>query len=281
MLDQGGPLRPGPPDEVARDPKVIEVYLGSGPAAEADVLAVEGLVSGYGRIRVLHGIDLMVDRGELVALIGPNGAGKTTLLRDALRGAAAGERPDHARGSADPYAPGSSPRRLGARAGARRPPGFLPLSVEDNLRLGAFARGAAASDLARILAMFPELAERRRDAAGGLSGGQQQMLALGRALMARPQLLLLDEPSLGLAPLLVERVMAAIRALHQDGVTILLVEQNAAAALDRRPRLRARERPRHPHRHRRRADPRPARPQGLSRRLENNFMALNFSLLRC
>ena len=197
------------------------------------MLSVDGLTSGYGRIEVLHGVSLAVPAGTIVCLVGANGAGKTTLLR-AISGVV-------------PITRGSI--RLDGQPIERLPPHtrvalgvvqvpegrqlFAPLSVEDNLDLGAWPRRSAnyTRDRARIYDMFPILAERRRISAGALSGGQQQMLAIGRALMAKPRLLLLDEPSLGLAPLLVEQILQTIQGLRRDGLTILLIEQNARAAL--------------------------------------------------
>ncbi|MFL5199339.1 MAG: ABC transporter ATP-binding protein [Microvirga sp.] len=197
------------------------------------MLEVEELRSAYGRIEAVKGVSLSVRAGEIVALVGSNGAGKTTLLR-----AISGVQPVTAgritfAGARIETAP---PHRRVALGMAHVPEGrqvFAPLTVADNLRLGAFLRRDRdiARDVERIYAMFPALADKRRDAAGGLSGGQQQMLAIGRALMARPKLLLLDEPSMGLAPLLVRQILDAVVALKQEGVTILLVEQNAAAAL--------------------------------------------------
>jgi branched-chain amino acid transport system ATP-binding protein len=197
------------------------------------MLEVEELRSAYGRIEAVKGVSLSVRAGEIVALVGSNGAGKTTLLR-----AISGVQPVTAgriafAGARIETAP---PHRRVALGMAHVPEGrqvFAPLTVADNLRLGAFLRRDQdiARDVERIYAMFPALADKRRDAAGGLSGGQQQMLAIGRALMARPKLLLLDEPSMGLAPLLVRQILDAVVALKQEGVTILLVEQNAAAAL--------------------------------------------------
>jgi branched-chain amino acid transport system ATP-binding protein len=198
------------------------------------VLEVANLHSAYGRIEVLHGVSLEVRAGEVVALIGSNGAGKTTLLR-ALSGVQPmsageirffGERIDRL-----------PPHRRVERGMTQSPEGrqvFGPLSVEDNLRLGAYMRRdkEIQGDRDRIFEMFPILAEKRRHLAGGLSGGQQQMLAIGRALMGKPKLLLLDEPSLGLSPTLVDQILAAIVSLRTDGVTILLVEQNASAALE-------------------------------------------------
>jgi branched-chain amino acid transport system ATP-binding protein len=196
------------------------------------VLEIRGLVSAYGRITVLHGIDLVVPKGEIVSLIGGNGAGKTTLLR-----AISGVQPVR-EGSITfegvPITAMSAEARVKAGI-AQVPEGrqiFGPVSVEDNLHLGAWLRGGAdRRDLDEVYAMFPILGEKRRLAAAGLSGGQQQMLAIGRALMSRPRLLLLDEPSMGLAPVLVEQVFGVIEALRARGLTILLVEQNAAAAL--------------------------------------------------
>ncbi len=196
------------------------------------MLAVHELSSAYGRVRVLHGVSLEARRGEILALIGSNGAGKTTLLR-----ALSGVQPVSGgrilfEGQAIEHLPAHKRVALGI---AQSPEGrqvFGPLSVEDNLRLGAFRCSRSAQGrLADIYAMFPELLERRRAPAMNLSGGQQQMLAIGRALMAKPTLLLLDEPSLGLSPLLVDRILAAVVALKGRGITILLVEQNASAAL--------------------------------------------------
>ena len=198
------------------------------------MLEVANLRSSYGRIEVLHGVNLAVRAGEVVALIGSNGAGKTTLLR-ALSGVQPitageirflGDRIDRLK-----------PHKRVARGMTQSPEGrqiFGPLTVEDNLRLGAYMRrdGEIATDRDRVFEMFPVLAEKRHQLAGGLSGGQQQMLAIGRALMGKPKLLLLDEPSLGLSPTLVDQILAAIVTLRQDGVTVLLVEQNASAALE-------------------------------------------------
>jgi branched-chain amino acid transport system ATP-binding protein len=198
------------------------------------VLEVSNLHSAYGRIEVLRGVSLEVRAGEIVALIGSNGAGKTTLLR-ALSGVQPittgeirfrGERMDRL-----------PPHRRVERGVTQSPEGrqvFGPLSVADNLRLGAYRRRDKniENDRDRIFEMFPVLREKRLQAAGGLSGGQQQMLAIGRALMGKPKLLLLDEPSLGLSPLLVDQILAAIVSLKAEGITVLLVEQNASAALE-------------------------------------------------
>ena len=205
------------------------------PAAIAfggTLLAVKGLESSYGRIKALKGIDLEIRQGELVALVGANGAGKTTFLRSL-----SGVQPS----SGSIVFDGEDISRLRADMRVRRgicqvPEGrqvFGPLSIEDNLRLGAYTqpKERVAADLERVYAMFPILAEKRKLPAGTLSGGQQQMLAIGRALMGRPRLLLLDEPSMGLAPLLVEEVFNVVKTLKSQGMTILLVEQNAFAAL--------------------------------------------------
>ena len=194
------------------------------------LLEVRGLGSRYGRIRALNGIDLAIAEGETVALIGANGAGKTTLLR-VISGVQAASEGRIIFASHDiTRAPPEARVRLGiAQVPEGRQP-FGPLSVADNLLLGGYTRSRAerAEDLARTYEMFPRLAERRRQTAGTLSGGEQQMLAIGRALMARPRLLLLDEPSMGLAPRIVEQIFATIAGLRG---TILLVEQNAYAAL--------------------------------------------------
>jgi branched-chain amino acid transport system ATP-binding protein len=194
------------------------------------MLEVNALASRYGRIPALTGINLHVGSGELVALIGANGAGKTTLLRTlsgvqpASGGSIVFRERDLARTTA---------RRRVQMGMVQVPEGrqvFGPLSVEDNLRLGAFARGSQ-NDLEALLVLFPVLQLKRREFAGTLSGGQQQMLALARALMARPKLLLLDEPSMGLAPLMVAEIFAHVARLKAQGTTILLADQNARAAL--------------------------------------------------
>ena len=196
------------------------------------MLVVEQLNSRYGRIQVLHEINLTVAAGEIVTLVGSNGAGKTTLLR-----ALSGTQPIMSgRITLDGQEIGALPahRRVGLGL-AQVPEGrqiFNPLTVEENLLVGAWSRNDKLSaDLDRVLTMFPILAEFRKRAAGMLSGGQQQMLAIGRALMARPRLLLLDEPSMGLAPLLIEQIFKTISDLRKDGVTILVIEQNVQAAL--------------------------------------------------
>jgi branched-chain amino acid transport system ATP-binding protein len=194
------------------------------------MLEVDRLDSRYGRIPALSGVSLRVGAGELVALVGANGAGKTTLLR-----AISGVQPSWGgtiRFDGEDLAHMHAQKRV--KLGIVQVPEgrqvFAPMTVEDNLKLGAFARGAR-DGLARIFSIFPALADKRRALAGNLSGGQQQMLAIGRALMAEPRLLLLDEPSMGLAPRLVAEIFSRIAALKTLGTTILLVDQNARAAL--------------------------------------------------
>jgi branched-chain amino acid transport system ATP-binding protein len=197
------------------------------------LLEISDLASHYGRILALKGIDLAVREGELVALVGANGAGKTTLLRclsgvqPLSGGAIRFDGADITRLPAE--------RRVAAGI-AQVPEGrqvFGPLPVEDNLRLGAFRRRGkdVAADIDRMYALFPILKQKRALPAGTLSGGQQQMLAMARALMSHPRLLLLDEPSMGLAPLLVAEIFQAVQQLKRQGTTIFLVEQNAMAAL--------------------------------------------------
>ena len=197
------------------------------------MLSVENLASAYGRIEVLHGVSMEVRVGEIVAIVGANGAGKTTLLR-----AISGVQPITAGRiffSGKPIE--TLPAHVRVALGIVQVPEgrqlFAPLSVEDNLKLGSWSRRAVdlGSELARIYELFPVLGSLRRSAAGALSGGQQQMLAIGRALMAKPRFLLLDEPSLGLAPILVDQILEIIRGFKRDGVTVLLIEQNARAAL--------------------------------------------------
>jgi branched-chain amino acid transport system ATP-binding protein len=201
----------------------------------AALLEVSGLEAFYGQTQALFGVDLALAPGSVTAILGANGAGKTTTLRaiSALirtRGQITfdGRRIDRL-----------PPEAIARRGIAHVPDGrgtFLRLSVADNLRLGAYSRrdrAGVTADLERVMGYFPMLAERRRQQAGTLSGGEQQMLAIARALMLRPRLLLLDEPSFGLAPLLVRAIFAILRRINrEDGVSILLVEQNAALALD-------------------------------------------------
>ncbi len=204
------------------------------------MLIVKDLYAGYGLSEVLEGASLTVKTGTVVALIGANGAGKTTTMR-AISGLITPTR-------GEVLLDGKAVQGLGAAQVARlglahSPEGrkvFAPLSAEDNLLLGAFPwlprffgfRKKAAPDLERVYDLFPRLAERRLQLAGTLSGGEQQMLAIGRALMARPKVMLLDEPSMGLAPVIVQEVFRTIKRLKAEGMTMLLVEQFARAALD-------------------------------------------------
>jgi branched-chain amino acid transport system ATP-binding protein len=199
------------------------------------VLEIERLVCCYGKVQALKSVSLTVRKGELVTLIGANGAGKTTTLKaiSGLMPASAGrimfEGDDITR---------ASPRNILSRGIAHCPEGrhvFPEMTVQENLEMGCYLRSDAsriAADMERIFESFPVLAERRRQVAGTLSGGEQQMLAIGRALMSRPKLVLFDEPSLGLAPNIVERTFQIIRGIRAEGTTVLMVEQNAYAALD-------------------------------------------------
>jgi len=197
------------------------------------VLEIKGIDSHYGPIQALHGIDIEVRQGQLVALVGANGAGKTTLLR-----AISGVQPISA-GSIRFSGNDISRMRadLRVRAGICQVPEgrqvFAPMSVEDNLRLGAYTRPGheVEGELERMYALFPVLKEKHHLLAGMLSGGQQQMLAMARALMGKPSVLLLDEPSMGLAPLLIQEIFRIVKSLRDQGITIFLVEQNAHAAL--------------------------------------------------
>ena len=198
-----------------------------------EILKVENMNVYYGAIHAIKGISFHVDQGEVVTLIGANGAGKSTTLQTVsglLRSRTGsiqfcGENisnvPSH---------------KIVEKGLAQVPEGrriFLQMSVEENLEMGAYTQSAAGvdADLEKVYAQFPRLKERRRQIAGTLSGGEQQMLAIGRALMSHPRLLMLDEPSMGLAPILVEQIFDIIRQLHKEGTTILLVEQNAQMAL--------------------------------------------------
>ena len=198
-------------------------------------LETRGLEVAYGGIRAVKGVDLTVQSGELVCLIGANGAGKTTTLKSVCgmltpeqgeilyEGKPIGGKPSH------------DLLRLGISLVPEGRGIFGRLTVEENLKIGAYVRrdrAGIASDMERLYDLFPRLAERRAQQAGTLSGGEQQMLAIGRALMSRPRLLLLDEPSMGLAPMLVQKIFETIRRIAEEGVTLLLVEQNAKLALE-------------------------------------------------
>jgi branched-chain amino acid transport system ATP-binding protein len=198
------------------------------------LLSVSGLAAGYGAIEVLHGIDLEVAAGEIVAVLGSNGAGKSTLNRTisgvlpATRGSIrfAGEAIEIER-----------PATIVARGLIHVPEGrciFPNLTIKENLDLGSYRRGGTRREKnrERVFAIFPRLAERRSQRAGTLSGGEQQMLAIGRGLMAEPELLILDEPSLGLSPLLVEELFVLIRRINSEGITLLVVEQNVVQCLE-------------------------------------------------
>lgn len=202
------------------------------------MLSVNHLTAAYGQVSVLHGVSLTVQKGQLVTLIGSNGAGKTTTMR-AISGMLSPKSGEiHLNGEDITGLPAHRISRMGL---AHSPEGrrvFPTQSVRDNLLLGAFTRltygrdrGDVESDLNRALDLFPRLREREHQLAGTLSGGEQQMLAMARALMLKPEVLLLDEPSMGLAPILVEEVFQIIRRLKNEGITMLLVEQFAAAAL--------------------------------------------------
>ncbi len=248
VLDEGKIIAQGLPDEIKRDPRVIQAYLGdskesaytSRKLGETALLRVENVHAGYGASEVLCGASFEVRAGSVVALIGANGAGKTTAMR-VLSGIL---KPTRGKvvldGREVQHLDASRIARLGL---AHSPEGrkvFAPLSVEDNLLLGAYTRlpkvfgfsAQANPDLEKIYALFPRLKERREQAAGTLSGGEQQMLAIGRALMANPKIILLDEPSMGLAPVIVQEVFATISKLKEAGVTMLLVEQFAKSALE-------------------------------------------------
>ena len=200
------------------------------------ILRVSGLQAGYGRAEVLHGIDLAAEEGSVITVIGPNGAGKSTLL-NALMGVLPCTGQIEYRGQAIDALAREERVMLGIALVPERRELFGSMSVADNLELGAFRQARSGNrqwrdQLDVVFGLFPRLKERRLQEAGTLSGGERQMLAVGRALMSRPSLLMLDEPSLGLAPLVVKEIFVTIEALRKTGVTTLLVEQNARAALD-------------------------------------------------
>ena len=197
------------------------------------ILKVDNINVYYGAIHAIKSVSFHVDRGEVVTLIGANGAGKSTTLQT-ISGLLRSRT-----GSVDFLGENISrlpPHKIVERGLAQVPEGrriFLQMTVQENLEMGAYTRSGSGvdEDLEKVFAQFPRLKERRRQVAGTLSGGEQQMLAIGRALMSSPKLLMLDEPSMGLAPILVEQIFDIIRRLHENGTTILLVEQNAQMAL--------------------------------------------------
>ncbi|MDQ7909517.1 ABC transporter ATP-binding protein [Phytohabitans sp. ZYX-F-186] len=200
------------------------------------LLEIQDLTLLYGRIQALHGISLYVDEGEVVALIGANGAGKTTTMRaiSGLRPVASGKIIFAGQDVTKMRADLRVIRGIGQAPEGR---GVFPgMSVQENLEMGAYTRRDGAGirqDLAMVFDLFPRLKERQRQAGGTLSGGEQQMLAVGRAMMTRPKLLLLDEPSMGLAPMLIQQIFEIITRINEQGTTVLLVEQNAQQALSR------------------------------------------------
>lgn len=197
------------------------------------LLALRNVHAAYGPIRALNGVSLEVRQGEIVTLIGANGAGKSTLLMTIFGEPRASEGEIHFEGSEITHL---APHKIAYLGLAQVPEGrriFPGMSVAENLSMGAVPRGgeADAATLDRVYGLFPKLAERQRQRAGTLSGGEQQMLAIGRALMSKPKLLLLDEPSLGLAPIVVKQIFSTLREIVSEGMTIFLVEQNANQAL--------------------------------------------------
>ena len=197
-----------------------------------EILSVQGINVYYGAIHAIKDVSLTVNEGEIVTLIGANGAGKSTTLQT-ISGLLRSKTGDiRFCGQSIAHVPS---HKIVERGIAQVPEGrriFLQMTVQENLEMGAFTRsGGVEKDLERVYALFPRLLERKKQIAGTLSGGEQQMLAMGRALMSHPKLMMLDEPSMGLAPILVEQVFSIIRQLHEEGTTILLVEQNAQMAL--------------------------------------------------
>jgi branched-chain amino acid transport system ATP-binding protein len=252
VLDYGRLIAQGRPEEVQKDRAVIEAYLGvkmeerrdlcetrglaDGICAEPDqLLVVRDLTTAYGSIEALRGVSFSVPKGEVVAILGANGAGKSTLLHT-ISGLLRPRAGSVTYEGAD--ITNLAPEKIAARRLCHVPEGrrlFRELSVEDNLVVGSSGRkdwrGSLAEDIAYVYELFPVLGERRKQLAGTLSGGEQQMLAIGRALIGRPSLLLLDEPSMGLAPLVVERIFEALAKLNKEGLTMLMVEQSTEMAL--------------------------------------------------
>ncbi len=247
VLNYGRVLAEGSPERIRNDPAVVTAYLGeiqtasvpktdhikSDSTEKTSILKIRALEASYGNIQVLRDISIDVDQGQLVALIGANGAGKTTLLScvQGLQPVLAGQ--ISFMGSDVTTMRADKRKQLGICQSPEGRQLFAPLTVEDNLRMGGFGRSARdiARDMTRMFGTFPILAERRNTLAGMLSGGQQQMLSIARALMGNPKLLLLDEPSMGLAPKIIREVFEVIAELRRQGTTILLVEQNAREAL--------------------------------------------------
>ncbi len=223
-----------PPGGARRSDESLPDAAAPDPSAAVPILEVSGLRAGYGGTEVLRGLDLAVAAGEVVAVLGANGVGKTTLNK-ALSGLLP-VRAGRVRFDGRDVT-GADAREMVSAGLIHVPEGrrvFPDLSVRENLVLGSFRRARArrGSNLTRVLDTFPRLRERLGQAAGTLSGGEQQMLAIGRGMMAEPRLLILDEPSLGLSPLLVEQMFALVRRLHADGLPVLLVEQNVVQSLE-------------------------------------------------
>ena len=212
----------------------VAVAPASAPGTAESLLELANVHTYYGRIHALQGVSITVRKGEIVTLIGANGAGKTTILKTISGLLHAREGSVHFEGSDITRRPAHELVRAGIGHAPEGRRIFSRLTVLENLQMGAFTRSQADArqDLERVFGLFPRLKERMTQSGGSLSGGEQQMLAIGRALMARPRVLLLDEPSLGLAPILVQQIFAIIREINAAGTTIVLVEQNALQALN-------------------------------------------------